>query len=640
VDFELAFEDNTGLKRRPIVVAWIAARLIVAGALGAGGPDAAGVEDARRQWAFQPPRAQALPAVERRDWPRGRIDRFILARLERAGLEPAPAADPRTLYRRAAFDLTGLPPASDGMAAIEDGASASPSRAYEDLVERLLASPAFGERWARVWLDLARYAEDQAHIVGSDKSLFYPNAHLYRDWVIGALNTDLPYDRFVELQLAADLIGDDGKEHLAALGFLGLGPKYYGRGSQAVIADEWEDRVDVVGRGLLGLTLACARCHDHKYDPISTEDYYALAGVFASTEMFNWPLDEKRELKKDGQAKNPEDSMHVVREGEAKDLNVFIRGSVDDKGPIVPRRFLRALCDGEPRPFVEGSGRRELARAIAGRDNPLAARVIVNRVWGQCFGRPLVGSASNFGALGEDPTHAELLDDLAARFMDTGWSLKRLVREIALSAAYRQSSRARPQDLAADPENRLVGRMPRRRLSVEAWRDSLLAAAGRLDTAVGGPSMDPSKPGETRRTVYSAVSRLELNRMLALFDFPDPNVHAERRVETTTPLQKLFVLNGDWLWEQAAAFAARVEAEAPPREAVAAASGGGAELDERGQASRIERAYEILFARRPSSDELRLGLAFLGEGGAGGDRERWQSYAHALLASNEMLFID
>jgi hypothetical protein len=584
------------------------------------------LEEARSFWSFQPPRAQELPAVRRSDWPRERIDWFVLEGLERAGLSPSPPAGARTFIRRLSFDLTGLPPAPEE---VERFARDPSPRAREELVDRLLQSPRFGERWARLWLDVARYAEDQAHIVGSDKSLFYPNAGLYRDWVIAALNADMPYPRFIELQLAADLLGEEGEPHLAALGFLGLGPKYYGRGSAAVMADEWEDRVDVVGRGLLGLTIACARCHDHKYDPIPAADYYSLAGVFASTRMFNRPLDDGREKKEDGEAKSPADALHIVREGNPRDLNVFIRGSPENLGPLAPRRFLQVLSSGEPIAFTQGSGRLELARAIASRGNPLTARVIVNRIWTQCFGRPLVATASNFGALGEAPSHPELLDDLAARFMEAGWSLKWLLREIVLSAAYGQASEAGAELLAADPENRLLGRMSRRRLSVESWRDALVSAAGLLDESIGGPSIDPLSPEERRRTLYSSVSRLQLNRLLALFDFPDPNVHAERRAETTTPLQKLFLLNSRFSAELARGLAARLEAES-------GGGGDGAVQDLR----RIGRAYALLFGREATPKEAELGLAFLRDEEGGDPQARLRAYAQALLASNEMLFID
>ncbi len=585
-------------------------------------PRRADVEAGKRFWSFQPPRPHEPPPVRDRDWPRRRIDRFLLARLEQAGLRPTPPADRRTWIRRASFDLVGLPPTPEEVEAfVKDPAP----DAAEKLVERLLASPHYGERWARVWLDVARYAEDQAHIVGNNTSLFYPNAWLYRDWVIRALNAGMPYDRFVKLQLAADLLEPNDPANHPALGLLGLGPKYYDRGRLTVMADEWEDRVDVVGRGLLGLTVACARCHDHKFDPIPTEDYYGLAGVFASTAMFNRPLDAKRAKRPNGEANKPEDALHIVREGKVADLNVFVRGDVNTRGPTVPRHFLRVLCAGEPAAFRQGSGRRELAEAIASETNPLTARVIVNRVWGQFFGRPLVGTPSNFGALGERPTHPELLDDLAVRFMKAGWSLKWLQREIVLSAAYRQGSGCDFRQRVADPDNRLLGRMSRRRLTVEEWRDAVLAATGRLDPAVGGPSMDPADPQGRRRTVYSRVSRLSLNPLLALFDFPDPNIHADRRAETTTPLQKLFVMNSPFMVAQAAALADRLADQ----------TGG----DTPGaDAGFIQRAYRVLYGRPPGEAELRLGLGFL----RAGDDHRGlrRQYAHMLLAANEMLYID
>ena len=579
------------------------------------------LEAAKRFWSFRPPKVYDAPAVKDGDWPRKKIDRFLLARMEQDDLEPAPPADRRTWIRRVSFDLTGLPPTPEE---VERFVADKAADADAKVVERLLASPHYGERWARLWLDVARYAEDQAHLVGSDRSLFYPNAYRYRDWVIAALNKDLSYDRFVRLQLAADLIEPDDATNGAALGFLGLGPKYFGRDSPAVMADEWEDRVDVVGRGLLGLTVACARCHDHKFDPIPTEDYYALAGVFASTKMFNRPLNDKVATK-DGEAVYTRDALHVVCEGTPTDLNVFVRGDVSDKGPVVRRGFLQVLSDGPPRPFERGSGRLDLADAIASPRNPLTARVIVNRVWALNFGRPLVGTPSNFGNTGERATHPELLDDLAVRFMEAGWSLKWLQREIVLSAAYRQSSTAGARARAADPENRLLSRMNRRRLSVESWRDAVLSAAGRLDVStVGGPSINPQDPEERRRTIYSAVSRLELNRMLALFDFPDPNAHADRRLETTTSLQKLFVLNSPSMMAAASHLAERLKTE------VAA--------DDSADRRRIDRAYRVLYARPPTEKEVNLGLAFLAEGG---DRAaRWRQYAHALLAANEVMFLD
>ena len=523
--------------------------------------------EARKFWAFQSPQAHAAPQVKDQTWPRSKIDYFSLSAMESQGLLPSAEADRRALARRIYYDLIGLPPTPKELDRFlrEDNASA-----YESLVDRLLASPQFGEKWARLWLDVARYAEDQAHIVGDNKALFFPNAYLYRDWLIGALNDDLPYDEFIRRQLAADMLEDLDAGERAALGFIGLGPKYYRRNDPEVMADEWEDRVDTVSRGLLGLTVACARCHDHKYDPIATKDYYALAGVFASTEMFNSPLDGAKDKssenkdKKGKDKKSPEATMHVVREGKVQNIKVQIRGNVKTQGDVVPRGFIRVLChadDGTRQTFTQGSGRLELADAIVHRDNPLTARVLVNRVWGQLFGRHIVATPSNFGTLGERPTHPELLDDLSVRFMEQGWSLKKLIREIVLSATYRQSSQASAEALERDPDNRYLWRMNRRRLPVESWRDGVLSVTGQLTNELGGKSIDVSDPQQTRRTVYSKVSRFELNSMLSMFDFPDPNVHAAQRVETTTALQRLFHLNSPFMVAQSEKLAERITQE-------------------------------------------------------------------------------
>lgn len=583
------------------------------------------LEDSRNEWAFVTPVRQALPPVMNPGWPRERIDYFVLAQLDELGLEPTDEASRRVWLRRVTFDLTGLPPTPSEVEMFLADRSES---AHERAVQRLLGSPHFGERWARMWLDIARYAEDQAHIVGNNKSLFYPNAYLYRAWVIDAFNNDLPYDEFVAFQLAADLIEPENDENRAALGFLGLGPKYYDRGRLAVKAEEWEDRVDTVTRGLLGLTVACARCHDHKYDPIATDDYYGLAGVFASTEMENRPLKAhagndaaktKDATTKDAKKrqKDPATSMHVVREGTPQDLNVFIRGDVERKGAIVPRRFLPVLSSAEPVPFTDGSGRRELAAEIASPNNPLTARVFVNRVFGQLTGAPIVATPSNFGVLGEPPTHPELLDDLAFRFIKNGWSLKWLVREIVLSATYRQSSEARSKTIASDPSNEWLGRMNRRRLSVEAWRDAMLSVTGQLDREIGGISFEVDDLMDRRRTVYGFVSRFQLNPLLQTFDFPDANVHAAKRSETISPLQKLFVMNNVFVVEQANRFSARIVSETTDPD------------------QRVRLAYLLLFGRPPTSDEMAIGTKFTGSGD-----NSWPQYAHALMATNEMMYVD
>ncbi len=574
---------------------------------------------ARQFWSFQPPQLSRTAAIGGSEWVSQPIDAFVLTRLNENHLKPNAAADKRTLIRRVTFDLTGLPPTPSEIDSFLNDSSDS---AYERVVERLLNSPHYGERWGRMWLDVARYAEDQAHIVGNNSSLFYPNAYLYRDWVIDALNNDMPYDRFVLLQLAADLVEPNDDSQQVALGFLGLGPKYYRRSAPEVMADEWEDRVDTVARGLLGLTVACARCHDHKYDPIPTEDYYGLAGVFAGTEMFNRPIDSDRETDKGGQAKKPADAIHVVREGKPTDLKVFIRGDITRQGEVATRHFPQILSPDQQRLLNNGSGRLDLARAIIDPGNPLTARVIVNRVWAQNFGKPLVGTPSNFGNLGQPPTHPELLDDLAVRFMQSGWSLKWLQREIVLSSTYRQSSSIEQEKQAIDPDNQLLWRMNRRRLDVERWRDAVLAVTGCLSPEIGGPSIDPESISETRRTIYSRISRLDLNPMLALFDFPDPNAHSARRSETTTPLQKLFVLNSPFMVHYAGVFSHKLLNDV----------GSDAE-------ARLRYAYQLLYGREATDREIDLSLVFLREG-QNDSQSKWQQLAQVLLASNEMLFID
>jgi hypothetical protein len=683
-------------KQARLVAAALAVAIGASLAVPAGAAGPIDWKSAREHWSFQVPAAHPLPAVKRKDWPRQPVDRFILARLEQAGLTPSPEADPRTLIRRVTLDLTGLPPTPEEVAAfvqecqqealsvkhqalsVKKGratgtrnpqleAKGSTPDAYRRVVDRLLASPRFGERMASMWLPLARYAEDQAHQVGSDTQFFYPNAHLYRNWVIDAFNRDIPYDQFVKLQLAADVLPEpvqvqantpravipvsngtpapaftakivSPKQELAALGFLGLGPKYYNRGRLDVMADEWQDRVDTVTRTFLGLTVACARCHDHKYDPIPTSDYYALAGVFASTKMVNQAADGKVDPATDA-AKMGKDTIHVVQEDKPHDLNIFLRGNVDNKGPVEPRHFLRVLSNGEPAPFKEGSGRKELAEAIASPTNPLTARVMVNRVWGLFFGQPLVSTPSNFGLIGDTPSHPDLLDDLAVRFERDGWSIKTLVRELVLSSTYRQSSgvdavttptpnrkskivnRKSVDPLVVDGANRLLWRMNRRRFTVEQWRDSVLFVSGILQ-AGGGPSLELTDAANHQRTVYARVSRLKLNDLLMQFDYPDANVHAEKRSVTTTPMQKLFMLNSPLMQEQARDLAARLTST--PGE---------------GEAVRVRHAYRLLYGRDPQPVELKLALDYLQKPEAQG-MSRWERYAQVLLVANEMLYID
>ena len=349
---------------------------------------------AREWWAFQSPTKAKLPQINLAAWPSRRIDHFVLAKLEAKKLSPSPAATKHTLARRLYLDLTGLPPTPEKMRAFlgdeTDGA-------YEMLVEELMQRTAYGERLASMWLNKARYAEDQAHQVGGNIAFFYPNAFKYRKWVIDAFNNDLPYDDFIRKQLAADLEKDNSVTDLPALGFIGLGHKFYNRNRLTVKAEEWSEQVDTLTRAFLGLTVACAQCHDHKYDPVTQKDYYALAGVFASTDLVD-RMEDGSEIKKDSEAhKKRIGIIHMVRDTKPKDLHVFLRGNTETKGDLVKRRFLKSLAQNESKPFTQGSGRLYLAEAIAVPNNPLTARVIVNRVWSLFFGRGLVATPSNFG---------------------------------------------------------------------------------------------------------------------------------------------------------------------------------------------------------------------------------------------------
>jgi mono/diheme cytochrome c family protein len=614
----------------------------------------------RQFWSFRPVVDPAPPAVQDAAWPKTPIDSFILAGLEAQGLTPAPAADRRTLLRRVTFDLTGLPPTPDEVRAFL--ADDAPD-AYAKVVERLLASPRYGERMARLWLDVARFGEDQAHTFEARK---YPQGFRYRDWVVASFNCDLPYDEFVRQQIAADLLeapdpncapealreqapesgapgadplaaDPDPRLRLAALGFFACGPVYYGDKNAM---DQIADRIDTVSRGFLGLTVACARCHDHKYDPISTVDYYALAGVFASTEYVEVPLVSLEEVEaaekslsdKERKEKNRPKKypfIHALKDAsQPRNLQVHVRGNAETLGPEAPRRFLEILSDDAAATFTSGSGRRELAEAIASPQNPLTARVFVNRIWLAHFGRGLVRTPSNFGLFGERPTHPELLDYLAARFMESGWSIKDLHRLIVLSATYQQSADAAPPTEAADPENFLWGRAGRRRLQAEQWRDAMLAVAGQLSTEMGGPSQDLAASDNRRRTLYGFVSRHELNPFLRLFDFPDPNITSDQRVVTTVPLQQLFVLNSEFMVERARALALRLQADEPA-----------------GDRARIERAFELLFARPATAEEIELGLSYLSAPDLDAEDiapklSRWERYCQVLLGTNEFLHVD
>ena len=647
-----------------------------------GGPSLSAVAPdspaARAWWAFRPFESR-LPRPKPDSWSRNRIDRFVLARLRENKLAPSPAADRRTLIRRLSFDLTGLGPSTED---VENFVADQTPGAYDHLVSRLLASPAYGEHWGRFWLDKARYADA---LPGFENSTAHP--WRYRDWVIQALNDDITYDDFVSRQLATDLMTETGPEDLAALGFFGLSPTYWKELKldislvRETVAKELEERVDVFGRTFLGLTLACSRCHDHKFDPISNRDYYAIGGVLMSSRPVDRPLagDDvwlpiraareqvrnlsvslakmKEQLPKTKENKErfqeiesqiakikksvafasgtvmvravEEASIHVVPDGparnriefrrsEPRDLYIHIRGNPMRKGPLVPRRFLEVLTAGKLKPFQSGSGRLELARALFSDGHPLVARVIVNRIWEQHFGQGLVRTPSNFGTQGQRPSHPGLLDDLAAGFVAHDWSLKWLHREIVVSATFRQSSHNRPDGQLRDPDNRLLWRFSPRRLAIEPWRDAMLQTTRSLDRRLGGPAGDLSDKGNLRRTVYGTIDRKKLNVILKMHDFPDPGTHSPRREPTTTPVQQLFAMNSPFLFRQADQLARQI------------GDGTGQSIE-----PSIHTAYRVLFQRPPTEDELALGRQFLSASSG-----RWSQYLHALLASNEFLFID
>jgi hypothetical protein len=677
------------------------------------------IEDGRKWWAFQPVRETPAPRVRnavwpKTVWPKTKIDSFLLAKLEEKGLAPSAPADPRTLVRRAYIDLLGLKPTYEEVEAFANDAAPD---AYDKLIERLLSSPQYGERWGRHWLDVARYAEDNPTSEATNPP--YPFAWRYRDWVIEAMNQDVPYDKFVKLQLAADLMPGTIRADMRALGYLGAAPIYHKdqRLSEEVIytfvTDDWDERVDAVSRGLLGVTVACARCHDHKFDPILTKDYYGLAGVFASTMRAERPMfdvDPKVETRylwaqnrlfdlryaanlltseastvenaaprvakwraeieslktemeglrdrypvlvkslekywtpprprpaADAAAASPrnrnpsstEPFMNAVydaaqyvdgtdpqftwvtyRPGEARDLPVMLHGNVATPGEIAPRHFLTVLSRGDGA-LKQGSGRLELAEKIFSDAAPLTARVIVNRVWDWHFGRPLVATTSDFGTQGDKPANPALLDDLAARFIAHGWSFKWLHREIMLSAAYRQSSRPRPDAEQADQANALLWRMNPRRLDVESYRDSILRAAGTLSDKMYGPPEELDRDASHRRTVYGRVGRGRLSNLLRLYDFPDPTQTSPGRDLTTTSLQQLFIMNSSFMHEQAAALAKGVE-------------------NESGDAEKMRRLYRKILARDPSPKELDLAVSYLTEG-------TLEQYAQVLLSTNEEIF--
>ncbi len=679
------------------------------------------VESGRQFWSYQKPEMPENTA--------GGIDGFIREKLAAAGLQPAPPAKPVVLLRRLYFDLIGLPPTPKEVRDFLNKSDES-HKAYEQIVDKLLQSPRFGERWGRHWLDVARFAESN----GRESNLTYPHAWRYRDYVIDAVNADIPFDRFITEQIAGDLLPakDDAERArlLVATGFLALGTKGLNEMSEAQFAaDLVDEQIDTVTRAVMASSVACARCHDHKSEPFSMEDYYALAGIFKSTQTFfgTWIDSEnnnsshlirlpelpeqvipnpsitpqrveqlKADLAKLDQEEKEGQEYMKKAEAEGRDLSdefytllsnalriYWSRGPivgqleiVDDKGRALPmcmgvqdaKRItdsqlyergeiahpVKAVPRGFPRVIETGirlpkkqSGRRELAQWLASRDNPLTARVMANRVWRHLLGTGIVLTVDNFGFSGERPSHPELLDYLALRFMDNGWSVKALIKEIVMSETYRQSSsnaKSNPQSAirnphSTDPDNRLLSHANKRRLDAEVIRDSMLAVSGLLDTSrrpgslaaeLGGQSVSligfnaklpPDLDGSHRRSVYLPVIRDHLPDVLEQFDVANPNLVIGDRDVTNVPLQALYLLNGSFVQEQAAALAKRLA---------------------RGKSTRseqIRRTFSLCFNRPPDAREQQLAESFF-QTAPGDESQRLAAFCQSLLSSAEFRFAD
>jgi hypothetical protein len=756
-------------------------------------------------WAFQPIR---MPKLTEKPSTTQAIDFLVGKRLSSQNLTLSPSAHRKTLIRRLYHDLLGLKPS---FIQVQAFLSDQDPQAYANLVDELLASPRFGERWGRHWLDVARYADTKGYLAGGE-SRAYPYAYTYRDWVIKALNKDLPYDEFIRKQLAADFITDQANHpDLAALGFLTVGPVFLNR-KQLII----DDRIDLVTRGLMGFTVACARCHDHFHDPIPTDDYYSLYGIFDASDkpskfpligkpdanstaylefkkklnelqdkvdhylqskldlvqskkgieqyvklsidgyhtkkndfealagkrklypklanrwrdylkgkekvgqsflkpllafaksksredlykqwrsseqasfpsflrkkikesetaeladVISWHADalhhsliesktakEKKGLlfavsangfpanikleeieryfsQKDRNHKNnlrkkvatheathpgaPPRAMSLVDKQNIKEPYVFLRGNFGARGDRVPRRFPVALSpSGEERiNYTKGSGRLELAESILDPSNPLTSRVMANRIWKHLIGKGIVRTPSDFGLMGEKPTHPELLDHLAKSFMENEWSVKKLIRAIVLSKTYRQESRKLP---IKDPDNLYLSSMNRKRLDFEAMRDGMLQVSGELNLTMHGPSQKlHSKPYSKRRAVYGYIDRQNISPTLNSFDFANPNIHAPQRVETTVPQQALFAFNHRFVIERSVALAKKAF-----------------ESTTANPASQVEFLYRKILSRDPNKEETGLGMEFLGQEPK---LENLEDLAQTLLVSNEFFFTD
>lgn len=559
-------------------------------------------DEGRKHWAYLPVPSPRLPGVQKSEWPAVDLDQFILAAIEKKGLTPAPDSLPHAWLRRLSFDLTGLPPTVDEVEAFEIAVRAKPKAAIEEVVDRLLASPRFGEHWARHWLDGVRF---NAEIASMEH---------YRDWVVRAFNADLPYDRFLAMQLAGDLLpaSDDARERadrvfatqMAVLNLKEMDPI--------------EGTLEVLGQQVLGVSINCAKCHDHKFDAYSQQDYYALAGIFTSSSLGAGKKGIEDKVAVPGQ---PELTVLAVTEGKAADTNLLVRGEKNQAGPVVPRRFPVVLAGDQQTPIGQRtklSGRLELAKWIADPAHPLTARVMVNRVWMRLFGQGIVRTPNDFGLAGEPPVNQELLDHLAARFAgEFKWSVKKLVRELVMSRTYRQGAGNAPAR-AAGPENRFFAHAQVRRLSYEQTVDALSFVAGVLSFDIPargkGPAPYPRFGGgkDAAPTAYRALYHDD-KALRTLFDGADPELLTEKREESVTAPQLLFFLNNPQVVALAGKVAARVKS-APATDHVSA-------------------TYLLLFGRTPTDRERARASAFL----QGNSLER---FCHVLLASSEFNYLE
>jgi hypothetical protein len=634
-------------------------------------------EEGRKFWSFIKPVKSAPPGVRDLKWPRNEIDHFTLAGMDRAELLPAPEADRRTLVRRAYLDLHGLLPTTEQARAfvVDDRPDA-----WERLIDELLSSPRYGERWGRHWLDVARYSDSN----GMDEDIAHPEAWRYRDYVIRSFNEDKRFDHFIVEQLAGDLLTGESleqrREQVAALGFLSVGPKMLACDDpDKMRRDIVDEQLDTTGRAFMGMTLGCARCHDHKFDPVSTEDYYGLAGIFLSTKTLTkytvvahyhlhdltepgttarWTeigeLEKKKGDKKTGEEEKKKLEGRIaelkkdrpgpyrvmgVTEDAVADAKVHLRGNYMTLGELVPRRVLPVIAGFDQPSMPAGqSGRLELAQWIASADHPLTARVIANRLWRWHFGRGLVPTPDNFGILGDPPTHPGLLDYLALKLIDSGWSLKGLHREIMRSATYRQGSRSE-RALREDPENTLFARWKPRRMEAEALRDSILFKSNRLDLTMGGGTIQ-RKPTEyidkgrmtewiksTRRAVYLPVIRSAGYDELNAFDFSDPSVSDGDRRTSTVTQQALVLMNSPLVHESATRIA----------EIMLQATGGAS------HGQRVDWLIMHYYGRPGRPGEITKIEEVVKHSlvAAGGEEHRaWAGVARVLMASNEFLYIE